>query len=143
MQTTAEDVKRELAAAVAALAKSVAGGFTQEEAGALFGVNNSTVSRWLAGSRMPAGEARQAVLRWYRQSRPATALDASADYRRGLADAADKLAALVELLRAEAHSPDPRLLAADAPMPSERDAGRGTAPAAGASPRAPRRARGL
>ena len=102
MQTTAEDVKGEVVAAVAALARAVAGGLTQEEAGELFGVNNSTVSRWLAGARLPSGEARRAILQWHRQGKAGHEPDATPDYWRGVYYAAEAMSATITTLLRQA-----------------------------------------
>jgi transcriptional regulator with XRE-family HTH domain len=132
-------VKPDIGAAMARLLAESESGRPLRELAADIGVDHGTVGRWLRGDTPPTGTRIAALLRWAGQPTQAH----SDDYRRGLADEAERMAALVEILRTEAHGPDPRLLAADAPMPTERDAGRGTAPAAGAPPRAPRRARGL
>jgi transcriptional regulator with XRE-family HTH domain len=128
-------------AAALALLHREADRSSQAAVARVIGVSKATVTGWKQGAT-PQGDQRAKLLAWAEgiPDPPPVVVD---DYRRGLADAAERMAALVEILRSEAHGTDPRLLAADAPMPSERDAGRGTAPAAGAPPRAPRRARGL
>ena len=126
---------------------------SQQQLADLLNVQRATISGWENGKTWPT-DVNAAVLDSIatEAGAPSAPLTASvsaalqgraAEVEALMAFALERQRRLVQALSGSSAGTDPRVLAADAPMPTERDAGRGTAPAAGAPPRAPRRARGL
>jgi transcriptional regulator with XRE-family HTH domain len=131
MHQDAPPVNRQLPAALALLRERVSAGLTYRDLGAAIGVDHTTVGRWLAAEREPEGKSVRLLLEWYAKARQPPA-SPSADYLRGVRDAADAIrATLAELERAAADAAviaaasaiDAELSAGDESGPTETDPG--------------------